>query len=153
MDTIRTVETTYLAPHGWLPADWEAIPLAERCMRLLEQRSHGQLRYGRPYGVDLGGTPAYARLNYGRWLVECPCGEAQIVSPHDPRFFCFQCANGGTRLWRNVIWPDPPHRAAIERDALAVDERARNWAHPADRSPVAVLTRSVNAGNQLGGGR
>lgn len=50
---------------------------------------------------------AYARVNYGRWLVDCPwCGSAQNASREDHRFFCVECGNNTVKnVWIPVEWP------------------------------------------------
>lgn len=52
-------------------------------------------------------------VNHGRWIVDCPCGGAQLACRTDPRFFCVDCLNSWTDgAWVNVDWP---------RDAAAID--------------------------------
>ena len=34
-------------------------------------------------------TPIAARINYGRWIADCPyCTGAEMVDPNDPVFYC-----------------------------------------------------------------
>lgn len=87
-----------------------------------------------------------ARIDAGRWIVECPdCHDAQYVWPDDeqPLFMCVTCFNGaGDGLWRRVALPQD--RSAIEelllkrpvpgtrhwRDGETVEDlRAENRAH------------------------
>lgn len=53
---------------------------------------------------------AYVRVDYGRWIVDCPfCPQAQYADPDDRRFMCVGCWNeqvGGR--WVPVVWPDDP---------------------------------------------
>jgi hypothetical protein len=70
-----------------------------------------------------------AFVNDGRWLAECPCGAAQLVSQSDRRYFCVDCMNqyAGGR-WVRVAWPDDVTVEAIE--ALLVRRPfpdTRNW--------------------------
>lgn len=72
---------------------------------------------------------AYAYVNHGRWVVDCPfCLSAQLTSPRDRRFFCVECGNvnAGGR-WLRVQWPDAD-LAQIEKN-LGVRPRVetRNW--------------------------
>lgn len=59
---------------------------------------------------SVGPVHAYARVNAGRWVVDCPspnCNSAQMASYGDRRFFCCDCAMeelGGK--WAKVLWPD-----------------------------------------------
>lgn len=140
-DHIRTAETVYTAPPGYAPADWAAIPPAERCMR----RDPGAMRVPPPKSNAVRvGSRVYARLNHGRWLVEClSCPSAQITSPDDPRFYCIECGNAGTGMWFAVVWPDADVRKAIESDARDLTGRERNWAHNADTTPAARATRGA----------
>lgn len=87
-----------------------------------------------------------ARIDAGRWIVECPdCHDAQFVWPDDehPLFMCVTCFNATVEgLWRRVAVPE--QRAAIEalllkrplptvrhwRAGETIDElRAENRAH------------------------
>lgn len=76
--------------------------------------------------VAVAGT-AYARANYGRWVVECPqmrpfvCRDALQMSPGDPVFRCPTC---GTVA--DIVWPfDLP---MIEELLMArPDPSTRNW--------------------------
>jgi len=61
--------------------------------------------------------PVIARIDYGRWLADCECGGAELVSFKDPFFFCLSCGNfscGGRA--RKVEFPRI--RAAIESELL-----------------------------------
>lgn len=54
----------------------------------------------------VGGTPIAVEANHGRWLVNCPCGGAQLTHPSDRRFMCVECGNADNgHQWRLVIWP------------------------------------------------
>lgn len=66
-------------------------------------------------------------VNHGRWIVECPCGSAQLASLTDKRFFCVECGNlWAEGMWARVEWPDEP--GAIEE---VLEKRPfpknRNW--------------------------
>lgn len=143
MEGTITADIAYPPPPGWRPADWAAVPLAERCIRWLEHNAGGRaMRYPRPTGTDHLGR-VYARLNHNRWIVECPCGSAQITSPDDPRFWCMECSNSGSGLWLAVVWPDAGELAALAADLVIEAPAARNWAHPDDPSAAAALTRAA----------
>ena len=92
--------------------------------------------------VGLGRVPALtavqgtvaARINHGRWIVDCPggCGSAMIVTENPDLFLCPECGspeNGGN--WYRVTFPG--EKAAIEnillrRPAFRPDNApARNW--------------------------
>lgn len=54
-----------------------------------------------------------ARIDYGRWIGDCPCGAAGYVEPTDPIFFCALCGNHfANRKAVMVIFPE--NRSEIE---------------------------------------
>ena len=61
------------------------------------------------------GDALEARIDLGRWLVECEiCKAAVVADPDDPVFLCPSCGSGGK--WRPVIFP--ADRAVIEEILL-----------------------------------
>ena len=70
-----------------------------------------------------------ARINHGRWLVDCPgCNSALVVDLGQPVFMCVECGNAGNEgKWFAVTVPD--NRKAIE-DVLL--KRPMNGRNPAD---------------------
>ena len=70
-----------------------------------------------------------ARINHGRWLVDCGgCNSALVVDLSDPVFMCVECANAGNDgKWFAVTVPTD--RAAIEIELL---KRPWNGRNPAD---------------------
>lgn len=70
--------------------------------------------------------PLAACINHGRWVVICECGDAQLASADDPRFFCVSCLNerqGGK--WRPVTWPE--QRSDIEQVLRERFTEHANW--------------------------
>lgn len=69
----------------------------------------------------------FARVEQGRWLIDCPdCNGATLADLEDPRFFCPDCQNamsGG--VWLRVMLP--PNVAAIEHELLKRPIVNRNW--------------------------
>lgn len=126
-------ETFYVPPPGQ-PADlWAGTPAALLVWRWYE------LRMGRrvfpPADADTTGETYYARINQNRWLADCSCGSAAIVSPADPRFACTQCGWG----WCALVFPADV--AAVEASLMGLKPALRNWWHPddpnnPDRPPV-----------------
>ena len=53
-----------------------------------------------------GGQPLRARIEYSRWIVDCPnCGGAEFVF-EDKRFLCSQCGNSDIQgQIRRVVMP------------------------------------------------
>ena len=41
--------------------------------------------------APLSDVPLKARINYGRWIVDCPCGSAELY--FDDKFICLSCKN------------------------------------------------------------
>ncbi|MHB9862194.1 hypothetical protein [Streptomyces sp. YIM S03343] len=115
-------ETFYTPPAGQ-PADlWAGVPAAELVWRWYE------VRLGRRVTppTDTVADTYYARINQNRWIADCLCGSAQVVSPNDPRYACVECGWG----WCAVIYPaDVP---AVEASLLALKPALRNWWNPAD---------------------
>lgn len=118
-------ELFYLPPPGLPPNAWALVPIAERVFEWMEHRQ--QRRIVRPPGYLLG-QQAYARINHNRWVADCPCGSAQIVSPADPRMACPECGAG----WVRLVFPADP----VAAEASVADElpHERNWWHPDDLS-------------------
>lgn len=106
------------------------MPEAERVWRWVEYRL--QRRATPPTGVLLG-EQVWARINHNRWVADCVCGSAQIVTPTDPRFACTECGWG----WVQVTFPEDP--TAAEAAVEAEPPHRRNWANPQDPSQPPAL--------------
>lgn len=66
-------------------------------------------------------------VTHGRWLVECPCGSAQLASRTDRRFFCVECGNiWAEGMWVRVVWPDEPGAIEEELEKRPFPKN-RNW--------------------------
>ena len=75
----------------------------------------------------------YARVDAGRWIVDCPwCKSAAFASREDRRFFCVECANTAVHgAWINVVFPG--EWAEIEA-LLSVRPHAMNqWWTPGEK--------------------
>ncbi len=55
-------------------------------------------------------TPLQARVNCGRWLVDCPCGAGLAADPDWPLACCPECG-----LQHPVAWPKTKDKKEIER--------------------------------------
>ena len=75
-----------------------------------------------------------ARINHGRWLVDCPgCNSALVVDLSELVFMCVECANAANGgAWLQVTLPR--NRKAIEAELLKrpfgrnpADAPTRNW--------------------------
>jgi len=134
MPQIESVETRWQdPPPGWSTQDWQATPAAERHLQVMRELL---VRAGLPWPSELDEThPVHARLDHGRWLVQCPaCASAQHAAVSDPRFYCVGCGNRGTGRWWPVVWP--ADRAAVETQAQARSGPVM-WAHADDPSIAA----------------
>ena len=129
-DAIVQAETYYLPPtprRGQPAQDWSQVPGAELVFKWVEYRMGWRVPVPTEWVPDDPGL--YARIDDGRWIAECICGAAWMVSVLDPRFACAQCR----RDWVPLIVPDDI--PAAEAEALALVRRF--WFHPDDpRNPV-----------------
>jgi hypothetical protein len=68
-----------------------------------------------------------ARVNHGRWIVDCPfCTGAQLASPTDRRFLCADCGNVNIDgKWITVTWPSDAE--TIEATLAVRPRENRNW--------------------------
>ena len=73
------------------------------------------------------GLKANARVNQGRWIVDCPfCNGAEALWPGEPWFLCGGCKNNDSMLALKVVLPEDI--SLIEK---ALEKRTRyenrNW--------------------------
>lgn len=62
-------------------------------------------------------SPVVARIDYGRWLVDCSCKSSMYVDPSEPLFFCPSCGNIEVKgAARKVLFPE--NLEAIEKEVL-----------------------------------
>lgn len=120
---VQRAETFYLPPRPLPLTAWDLVPPAERCARWYEIKQQRGLRL--PAGFLIG-QKTWARINHNRWLADCPCGSAQVVSPDDARLACVECSLG----WLTVVFPADVAAA----EAAVADElpHLRNWWNPDD---------------------
>ncbi|MFJ6905614.1 hypothetical protein [Streptomyces griseoluteus] len=114
---------TFYTPPPPQPADlWKDVPAAERVWLWYE------VRMGRRVTPPDGTVDDvyFARINQNRWLADCSCGSAAVVSPTDPRYACTECGWG----WCTLIFPADP--AAVETSLMGIKPNLRNWWHPDD---------------------
>lgn len=85
---------------------------------------------------------AYAEVNHGRWIVNCPlpdlsqldkkCHGAQMASRAEPRFFCVDCLHrhepSVRDKWLRVVWPNDNEIKGIEAALGPRPLKNRNWA-------------------------
>ena len=100
------------------------------------RRSYMRMGFGslpEPTPATIAGR-VQARVNHGRWLVDCPgCNSALVIDLDEPVYMCVECgnaANGGR--WLRVIFPR--QRKGIEAELLKrpygrnpEDAPTRNW--------------------------
>lgn len=94
---------------------------------------------------------AYAQVNWGRWMAQCPlrysdqdttvldefenevvvpgpdCNSAQFIAQRDMHFFCSDCFNqqvGG--MWIPIVWPDDPDDPQAIESVLNLRPLAEN---------------------------
>lgn len=124
---VQRAETFYLPPRPLPATAWDLVPPAERVARWVELKQ--QRRIALPDGFVIG-QRVWARINHNRWVVDCPCGSAQVASPADPRLACTECGLG----WLVVVFPaDVASAEAAVADDLPGE---RNWWQPDDPDPA-----------------
>jgi hypothetical protein len=116
-------ETFYLPPPHMNPDAWALVPPAELVFWWVSHRL--QRTTAAPAGFVIGQV-GYARINHNRWVSDCPCGSAQVVSPTDQRMACTECGLG----WRTLTFPEDP--AAVEAGLEHLLPHLKNWWHPDD---------------------
>lgn len=114
------------------------------------ERGYFQTRWD---GEHVGGAPAVAFVDFGRWLARCECGQHNYVDPHDAVMFCARCGNGNSGLARPVMFP--ANRAEIEKLLLVrpviENPAAKNAVERAllAKPKIAVLTRNWFPGQTI----
>lgn len=90
----------------------------------------------------------HARVDFGRWVADCPCGACAYVEPSEPVYFCWGCQNVDVNGdYKTVIFPD--NRAEIENELLLREVIENPKLLPSQaalnaRPKVAGLVRSWN---------
>ncbi|MFE1903804.1 hypothetical protein ACFW96_09050 [Streptomyces gardneri] len=134
MPGITRAETFYLPPPHMNAGAWDHEPPAMRAVRWYEMRA--QRRLPVTDGVLLG-QQLYAQVNHGRWVANCTCMSAQIVTPADPRMWCVECGTG----WWQILFPADV--AAVEQQLADLPVAERNWWHTEDPEDPARPTLEV----------
>ena len=116
-------EAFYFPPPSQPATDWDLVPPAERVWRWVELRQQRRLE---PPSAFILGHRIHAQINHNRWVADCPCGSAQVVTPADPRMACTECGFG----WVRLIFPGDPE--AVEAALTDLLPHERNWWHPDD---------------------
>lgn len=83
---------------------------------------------------------ATARVERGMWIVDCPCGGAQMACRTDRRLFCPDCLNAWVQgAWVTVLWPADNDLAVIEALLeMRPTEGTRNWSEPESLQALAA---------------
>lgn len=85
-----------------------------------------------------------AYVNHGRWVVDCPCGSAQLACRSDRRFWCVDCQNAwALGKWVGVTWP----KDEADIEGLLAQRpfpKNRNW-HPTEDA-MTLVAENVAAG-------
>lgn len=127
--------------------EYPGVPF-RRFLRIYHARSGlGQLP---PENRISGGVTAF--INGGRWVAGCDiCHTALVVEPADPFFCCPSCGSGG--VWRQVVFPTPEAKAALEalmlmRPGFRHSAPKRNW-EPATEDLDTVRRQNIAAGDPV----
>ena len=117
----------YIAQHN----DLQTEPYLVMIQRMYIGMGFGPL--SDPTAGNTSGEVA-ARINHGRWLVDCPgCNSALVVDLSAPVFMCVECGNAGNEgQWFKVTVPT--NRKAIETELLKRPWNGRNPASAVNRN-------------------
>ncbi|MEV4159013.1 hypothetical protein [Nonomuraea dietziae] len=65
---------------------------------------------------------AYARVDYGRWIADCPwgCGAAHNLPAGADSYWCTECAGGGWGHTAALVWPDQLDKLTTNLESLPV---------------------------------
>lgn len=88
---------------------------------------------------------AFAYVNHGRWVADCPggCGGAELA--RDDEFMCRECLNAGAgRRPIPLVWPSEEDGRAIEAALAVRPVLNRNW--NLNESIGALLAENVEHG-------
>lgn len=88
---------------------------------------------------------AFAYVNWGRWVADCPLGCGGAERPAAEWFVCRECGNdraNGERI--PVAWPAPEDIAAIEAALMVRPLQHRHW--NLNESIGALLVENVAHG-------
>jgi hypothetical protein len=95
-----------------------------------------------------------ARIDFGRWVADCPdCNGCEYVNPDDPFFFCLSCGNVTLEgLARKVIFPK--NMPDIEKELIRRPVNDLIGANAVDKALKAKsiypgLSRSWNPGESV----
>ena len=95
-----------------------------------------------------------ARVDFGRWMADCPdCNGCEYVDPDDPFFFCLSCGNVTLEGYaRRVIFPK--NMVEIEKELIRRPVNDIIGANAVDKAMKAKsiyrgLSRSWNPGESV----
>ena len=124
----------YIVQHN----DLQPEPYLVMVGRMYMGMGFGQLPA--PTADNVSGEVA-ARINHGRWLVDCPgCNSALVIALSQPVFMCVECGNAANDgKWFTVTVPS--NRKAIEAELLKRPMTGRN--------PAEAINRNWEAGETV----
>ena len=88
--------------------------------------------------VPFRGETVQAYVNHDRWVADCPCNGAELVSPGEEML----CGSCGAR--HTVKFPGPKTRERIEGLLTVREPLFRNW-HP-DETTDELLAQNIERG-------
>lgn len=128
---VQRAENYYLPPYPMAPDAWAEVPGAELVYVWLEARTGRRIK--RPDELLADEPVIWARINQNRWVADCVCGSAAIISLADPRWGCTECGYG----WVTLIVPTLEEAAAVEAELMKIPRpHLRNWWQPSDPNPL-----------------
>jgi hypothetical protein len=95
-----------------------------------------------------------ARVDFGRWMADCPdCNGCEYVDPDDPFFFCLSCGNATLEGYaRKVIFPKDIEKIESELMNRPVNDIAGSNVVERAKSAKLIyhgLSRSWNSGESV----
>lgn len=86
---------------------------------------HIESQRRRPVPRPTGHNPdvsAYARVDDGRWIADCPwgCGAAFNLPQGADWFWCTECVGGGWGNTASLVWPEGMARLTTNLESLPV---------------------------------
>jgi hypothetical protein len=130
---VTRAEDFYLPPPHQRADAWDLTPPAMRVIRWYEEKQQRRIPVGQGMLLE---QRIYPRVNHSRWVADCTCMSAQIVTPADPRMWCVECGTG----WWQLVFPEDVD--AVEQEMTVLPVAERNWWHPDD--PARVLAPPVD---------
>jgi len=129
------------------------MPTSRDWVRAFSIHKFERLLLVKPWSGKVNGNmqPAYARIDFGRWIAACPfCQRDCMVDPDDPFFFCLYCAGDSSGDAGPCIFPDDRdaiETAILERPVMKIGKYPSKTDEALNSPPILPgLSRTWNPG-------